>query len=51
MIRLADGLPEDLALPAALCSTDLPFLIQLLHVLKRGDDSMILAALYLCMSV
>ncbi len=37
MIRYMDGLPQTLASISALCSADLPFLVQLLHMMKKGD--------------
>lgn len=48
MIRFEDGLPEHLASTVALCTADLPFIVQLLNVMKRGNKFTKLAlALYL----
>jgi hypothetical protein len=42
MIRYMDGLPQSIASTSALCTADMPFLVQLLHIMKRGDDNMLL---------
>jgi hypothetical protein len=47
MITNMDGLPQHLAATSALCSGDLPFLVQLLLIMKRGDVTTVISPMFL----